>query len=88
MKIRFYFLLVVACLISCTSSRTLPNTIAKQQLNSVNTSEIPVGQSTIAIINVNIIDGNGGSAVLNGCVLVKDGRIAEVGQMGSFTAID
>ncbi len=83
MKIRFFLLAGFALVISCATPGRLSNTGAKQHLKPVNESEIPAGRSTIAIINVNIIDGNGGNAISDGCVLVKGGRIEAVGQMGS-----
>ena len=78
------FIIGVASVISCTTPRLLTSSNAKKQVKPVNDTEIPAGRSTIALINVNIIDGKGGDAVSNGFVLVKAGRIEAIGQMGSF----
>jgi imidazolonepropionase-like amidohydrolase len=53
-----------------------------QAIRAVNENEIVNGKSTIAITGATIIDGNGGTPVLNGCVIVMDGRIVDVGKNG------
>ena len=48
-------------------------------LKEVNGREIRKGNATIAISGARIIDGNGGTPVENGCVIVVNGKITEVG---------
>ena len=57
-----YPLLIGAMLFSCTASKTLTKSVSEQKISPVNASEIPTGEKTIAIVDVNIIDGRGGSA--------------------------
>ncbi len=83
MKIRYFLLAGFALVISCATPGRLSNTGAKQHIKPVNESEIPAGRSTIAFINVTIIDGKGGSPISDGSVLVRAGRIEAVGQKGA-----
>src|SRR5436190_2030546 len=53
-------------------------------IHEINAKEIPVSKRTIAITGAMIVDGNGGEPVFNGCVVVKNGRIAEVGINGKI----
>ena len=84
MNIRYFLIFAFAFLISCTTHRNLQSSSAKHQTSPVNAREIPLGQNTLAIVNVMIIDGKGGSAVAGGSVLVRAGRIEAVGRQGSF----
>jgi imidazolonepropionase-like amidohydrolase len=54
-------------------------TFAQQTIKEVNAGEIAKGNSVIAIIGARIIDGNGGNPIENGCVIVVNNKIAEVG---------
>jgi imidazolonepropionase-like amidohydrolase len=51
-------------------------------IRAVNEKEIPVGQKTIAITGATIVDGNGGEPVTNGCVIIRNGQIVEIGTSG------
>ncbi|WP_411275244.1 amidohydrolase family protein [Daejeonella sp.] len=84
MKTPFFLLVAFASLVYGTTPRSLTNSKAKHEIKPVNAREIPVGQNTIAIINVIIIDGNGGSPISGGTVLVSAGRIEAVGQKRSI----
>jgi len=53
-------------------------------INPVNDAELLTGKKTIAIINVNLIDGRGGNPILNGCVLISGSKILGAGGMGSI----
>ena len=53
-------------------------------IREINAKEIPVSKSTIAITGAMIVDGNGGEPIHNGCVVVKDGKITEVGVNGKI----
>ena len=55
----------------------------KHVVREVNAAEIPRGNTTIAITGALIVDGHGGEPVSNGCVIVKDGIIDEVGVNGT-----
>lgn len=83
MKLHLIFLLALAVLVSCSPRTSIIKPSLNRQIKPVNAVEIPTGQGTIAIIDVNIIDGLGGEAIADGCVLVSDGRIAAAGRMGS-----
>ena len=52
---------------------------AQKIVKEVNADEIATGNSIIAITNVRIIDGNGGTPIENGSVIVINGKIADVG---------
>ena len=52
---------------------------AQKMVKEVNADEIATGNSIIAITNVRIIDGNGGTPIENGSVIVINGKIADVG---------
>ncbi len=54
---------------------------AQKIITEINSSEIEKGQSVIAIINTRVIDGNGGAPIENGCVIVTNGMITDVGPM-------
>jgi hypothetical protein len=66
----------VSLMILFLASIVLP---AQKIIKEVNAHEIAKGNSTIAITNVRIIDGNGGQPVENGSVVVINGKIADVG---------
>ncbi|MEJ7694331.1 amidohydrolase family protein [Daejeonella sp.] len=88
MKLNLTPIFLFAVFISCTTPRNLPNSAGKKTLTPVNHDEIPPGQNTVAITNVNVIDGNGGAAISDGCVIVRAGRIDAVGRMGSVKIPD
>lgn len=52
--------------------------LSAQKVKEVNAREIRKGNSVIAISGARIIDGNGGSPIENGCVIVINGNITEV----------
>lgn len=52
---------------------------AKHVIKELNATEINPGNTTIVIKGATIIDGNGGDPVENGCVIVSNGMITEVG---------
>jgi imidazolonepropionase-like amidohydrolase/photosystem II stability/assembly factor-like uncharacterized protein len=54
-------------------------------IHEINYKEIPAGKKTIAITGATIIDGNGGEPIQNGCVIVENGKILEVGKNGDVT---
>ncbi len=83
MKLKLIVLLAFAALTSCTGIKSVTQAPGQKKITAVNAAEIPVGENTIAIINVNLIDGNGGNPVSDACVLVKAGRIEAAGPMGS-----
>lgn len=66
----------------------LSNTLFAQKqgqklIKPLNESAIPQGKGTIAIVNVNLIDGNGGKAIPNASVLIKGDKIIAVGSSNS-----
>lgn len=83
MKLPFIPFLAIAASICCTPSRDLMKPSGHQKITPVNAAEISIGRNIVAITDVNIIDGRGGKAVTDGCVLISEGRIEAVGRMGS-----
>ena len=55
------------------------NISAQNNVKEINAREIRKGNSVIAISGARIIDGNGGPPIEEGCVIVINGKIAEVG---------
>lgn len=53
-------------------------------INPVNDAELLIGKKTIAIINVNLIDGRGGNPISNGYVLIRGTKILDAGSMESI----
>lgn len=60
------------------------NLSAQSAVREVNAREIRRGNSVIAISGARIIDGNGGTPIENGCVIVINGKISEVDLMGKI----
>ena len=52
---------------------------AQKQIKPLNAAELPKGSGTIAIVDVNLIDGNGGKPVPDATVIVKGDRILAAG---------
>ena len=50
-----------------------------------NSSEIPIGDKTIAIVGVSLIDGIAGSPMENVSVIVRNGIIDEIGKAGGLS---
>ncbi len=53
----------------------------RTKIAEVNVAEIPKGEKRIVITNVTIIDGNGGTPITNGRVVVNGTTIEEVGKI-------
>lgn len=56
----------------------------QKPIKPLNEADIPRGTGTIAIVNVNLIDGNGGKALPNASVLIKEDKIIAVGSSKSI----
>ena len=56
----------------------------QKRIKSLNEAELPQGTRTIAIVDVLLIDGNGGQAISNGSVLVKGNKIIAAGSSKSI----
>ncbi|NQV74510.1 MAG: amidohydrolase family protein, partial [Bacteroidetes bacterium] len=56
----------------------------QKPIKSLNEAELPQGTGTIAIVDVLLIDGNGGQAISNGSVLVKGNKIIAAGPSKSI----
>ena len=56
----------------------------QKRIKSLNEAELPQGTRTIAIVDVLLIDGNGGQAISNGSVLVKGNKIIAAGPSKSI----
>jgi imidazolonepropionase-like amidohydrolase len=81
--------LLIFCIAGFTAIHACKQRIATEKpapdIREINQKEIPKGSKTIAITGVLIIDGNGGEPVTDGCVIVRDGLIAEVGKTSEIT---
>jgi imidazolonepropionase-like amidohydrolase len=73
-----------AAVLSCGNPQTATDG-KTNAIKEINHKEIPTGKGTIAITGATIIDGTGAEPVLNGCVIVQDGIIKEVGKQGEVT---
>jgi imidazolonepropionase-like amidohydrolase len=71
---------LTTAMLACTSLSEQTN--EKQRIREVNEKEMPSGQKSIAILGATIIDGNGGKPVTNGAVVIRNGKIVEVGIQG------
>lgn len=81
-EIRFFVFYPLIALVSFSCGEMVKeenNAVNQHQIQEVNVGELPVGTKTIAIVEAMIIDGMGGEPILDGCVLVKDGKIIAVG---------
>ncbi len=56
----------------------------QRPIKPLNESELPRGTGTIAIIDVNLIDGNGGQAIPNATILIKEDKIIAAGPSKSI----
>lgn len=75
----------VAILHSTAQVRTIQSR-TKQDIKEVNALEIAPGKKTIAIIGCTIIDGNGGTPLVNGAVIIENDKIVAVGKAENITA--
>ncbi|MEQ8554432.1 MAG: amidohydrolase family protein [Cyclobacteriaceae bacterium] len=80
-------IVTVCCLFSCEKSIEKSDNQAKElrPIRAVNDPDLEKGTQTIAIAGVTLIDGNGGEAVSNSVVVVKDHIIESVGIEGSIS---
>ncbi|MDP3467636.1 MAG: amidohydrolase family protein [Daejeonella sp.] len=56
----------------------------QKTIKPLNDAELPRGTGTIAIVDVNLIDVNGGKAIQNASVIVKGNKIIAAGPSGSI----
>jgi len=84
MKYSPIFLLIFLAMTSVLRAQNQSKKPVPQQIKPVNSAELPQGRKTIAIINVNLIDGRGGRPISNGCVLIKENKILDAVSMGSI----
>ena len=87
MKANSNFLLIsfLPIIVSCTVFVSKEkNTLQEERffITEVNSHEIPLGDKTIAIVEVSIIDGISESPIDNASVIVRDGIIVEIGMTG------
>ena len=82
----FMFILVETVAFSLNTKVKAQQNEKKERviIHEVNAVEIRQGNKTIAIVGAIIIDGNGGSPILNGCVIVKNNKIEQVGSLASI----
>jgi len=85
MKSTKLFLLALVMLISSAMAQNRNTKPSTKEIIPVNKAELDEGQQTIAIIEVNLIDGYGGASVPNSCIIIKENKIVEVGPMGRIS---
>ncbi len=56
----------------------------QKPIKPLNENELPRGTGIIAIVDVNLIDGNGGKAIPNASVIVKGDKIIAAGPSKSI----
>ncbi len=62
--------------------------VIKPLIQEVNHAELPLRSGTIAIVKAMVIDGMGGEPILDGCVLVRDGKIIALGKTSEIKIPD
>src|SRR5688572_23021233 len=70
-----FIALIVPTFATAQSATTLSQSVRQQYVS--------VPEPVVALTNVTIIDGTGRGAVPNQTIVIRDGRIAEVGRTGS-----
>lgn len=78
------FLFIFLAMTSVLNAQNQSKKPVQHQIKPVNDAELLIGRKTIAIINVNLIDGRGDTPIANGCVLIKENKILDAGSMGSI----
>jgi imidazolonepropionase-like amidohydrolase len=76
-------IILIPALIIISSAIFAQKTVQKP-IKPLNDAELPRGTGTIAIVDVNLIDGNGGKALPNALVLIKADKIIAVGSSKSI----
>jgi len=76
-------IILILALILISSAIFAQKTVQKP-IKPLNAAELPRGTGTIAIVDVNLIDGNGGKALPNALVLIKGDKIIAVGSSKSI----
>jgi imidazolonepropionase-like amidohydrolase len=74
-----FYLLSLFTIYSCGSAIKGDKGFNQHAIQEVNMDEMPLATKTIAIVGAMIISGLGGEPILDGSVLVKDGKIIAVG---------
>lgn len=75
-------ILSVSALLAACGESHKANKSESKTLYEVNASEIVKGDRLIALTGATLIDGSGGPPVKNSCVLVRNDKIEQVGEMG------
>ena len=79
-RLRCFYTLLAFVLYSCgNAGKEEGNLVSRHLIQEVNAGEMPLNAKTIAIVKAMIIDGMGAEPILDGCVLVRDGKIIFVG---------
>ncbi|HMG89458.1 MAG TPA: amidohydrolase family protein [Chryseolinea sp.] len=88
MKTILFQVLCLSCLISCTSNDKNDETLAgrpRTVIHELNANELPDGNTIIALVGGQLIDGNGGEPVLNSCIIVRNNKIEFAGKQGDVS---
>ncbi len=77
-------LLILILALKLISSAIFAQKTVQKPIKPLNAAELPRGTGTVAIVDVNLIDGNGGKALPNALVLIKGDKIIAVGSSKSI----
>ena len=79
--------ILLLVLLSCNqinTSATNKKENTSRSITELNVHEIPIGDKTIAIVGVSLVDGISDTSVKEAFVIVQNGIISEVGEKGSM----
>src|ERR1700722_16405719 len=77
-------LVTTVCALAATDVSTI-GAQAAPTLSQDTRSYVSVGDPVVALTNVTVIDGTGAAPKLNQTVVIRDGKIADVGPAGSVS---
>ena len=82
--LKYLLIVLLPVFFSCGQMNTSETNEKKkddQLITELNSQEIPIGDKTIAIVGVNLVDGISDYSVKNTTVIVRNGIISEVGEI-------
>lgn len=85
--LKYLLIVLLTVFFSCkqiNTSTTVENKKADQTITELNSHEIPIGDKTIAIVGVSLVNGISDAPITNTSVVVRNGKISEIGKNGSF----
>ena len=85
--LKYLLIVLLPVFFSCGQMNTSETNEKKkddQLITELNSQEIPIGDKTIAIVGVNLVDGISDYSVKNTTVIVRNGIISEIGEKSSI----